>query len=727
MRILLLVAAACAVYANSFGVPFLFDDRSAIVSNLRIRELWPGPFTAERPIVELTLALNYAFGGLHVVGYHVVNLLLHVACGLLLYDLARRTLQLTGTASGTERWVAWWAALLFLVHPLQTEAVTYVISRSEVLTALWYLATLELVLLGDEHAEHRTVLWLLAIGTCALGMATKPAMVTAPIAAWWLARCVLRRPVTVGLSFAEDRARGRVGPAPTRWPVLFGLAATWLVLIALLTFRETPGAGLDVGIAPVEYFRTQLGVTWHYFRLLVWPMQQTIEYDWPLATRWDAATVVVPALGWLAVLALLAWLVRTRRGAAAFWLGLALLALAPSSTFVPIADLVFEHRMYLPVGGFAVLAALAGTGLGRRAPRLATLGGLAVVVALGSATIARNRLWHDPVALWEDALAKAPSKPRVFRNLINAYEERGDRANAARVAAQETLVFETLHRSRPRDPEVLTALADTYARRGQLEEANTLLVQAVQLGPEDALARAAYGSVLLETGHAEEAVAQLEMAEGLARARRDWVGHDLLRSVLTNLGWAYGSVGRQHDAVRVLRLAADNGDVTALNNLGSMLGRLGMWEDARRVLERAHERDPNDPNVASNLGWVYANLGQLERAATLLEDAIVKQPREPSAHGNLGWVRLRSGDPGGALTALAVAQSLDPGNAWIANMQGIAHARLGEWPAATTSFQRAITLSPDSDLARDNLARAEQKLPPTLPGEPQALDAPHAQ
>ena len=95
MRLVLLVAAACAVYADSFGVPFLFDDRSAIVSNLRIRELWPGPFTSARPIVDLTLAANYAVGGLHVVGYHLVNLALHVGCGLLLYDLARRTLRVS--------------------------------------------------------------------------------------------------------------------------------------------------------------------------------------------------------------------------------------------------------------------------------------------------------------------------------------------------------------------------------------------------------------------------------------------------------------------------------------------------------------------------------------------------------------------------------------------------------------------------------------------------------
>jgi Flp pilus assembly protein TadD len=714
MRRLLLIAAACVVYANTLGVPFLFDDRTAIVSNLRIRELWPGPFMAARPILELTFAVNYALGELHVLGYHLVNLALHVGCGLLLYDLVLRTLRLTGTAPGREAHVAWWAALVFLVHPLQTEAVTYVVSRSEVLMAFWYLATLDLILVGEVAAERRVVAWGLAVVTCALGMATKPAMVSAPIAAWWLSRCV-RGPEEIGVSFAEDRARSRVRPALTRWPLHLALAATWLVLVALLAQRETAGAGLDVGIGPLDYVRTQLGVTWHYLRLLVWPVNQTIEYDWPLATDWWTPTVVVPAIGWVAILAMLVWLRRSGRNAAAVWLGLALLTLAPSSSVVPIADLVFEHRMYLPLAGFAVLAALAGVGLARRAPRVIAVGALVAVLALAAATIERNRLWHDPVTLWEDALAKAPTKPRIFRNLISAYEERGDHADAARIAAKETSVFEKLHRARPRDPEVLTALADAYARRGRLDDALALLVEAVQLGPDDALVRTAYGSVLLEAGRASDAVAQLEMAQVLARAHQDWVGRDLMRSILTNLGWAYASVGRETDAIAVLRDAVKGGDTEALNNLGSILGRTGQWDEARRVLEHARERSPEDPNVESNLGWVYANLGRLEEASALLESAIVKQPQEPSAHGNLGWVRLRAGDPGAALTALAVAQALDPENAWIVNMQGIAHAQLGEWPAAIAAFQRTVTLTPDSALPRENLARAERHEPPLVP------------
>src|SRR6185295_5662814 len=170
----------------------------------------------------------------------------------------------------------------------------------------------------------------------------------------------------------------------------------------------------------------------------------------------------------------------------------------------------------------------------------------------------------------------------------------------------ETAVLERLRAQRPHDGEVLAALADSYARRGRLDEALATGAEAIRLAPEDAVARAAYGSVLLQLGRANDAVAQLEMAEVLARARQDWVGRDVMRSIQTNLGWAYASVDRPDDAVRTLREAARDDDVVALNNLGSILGRLGRWDEARHLLERAREREPDDPNVESNLGWVYA-------------------------------------------------------------------------------------------------------------------------
>jgi Flp pilus assembly protein TadD len=446
----------------------------------------------------------------------------------------------------------------------------------------------------------------------------------------------------------------------------------------------------------------------------VWPRGQSLDYDWPLAERWTEPAVVVPALGWVVLAAMLVWLVRRRRRAAAFWLGFALLTLLPSSSIVPIADLVFEHRMYLAVGGFAALAGLALGGAAARVPRLAAAAGLAIVVTLASFAVARNELWRDPVALWTDALAKAPAKQRIYRNLADAYQRRGDQTGMRRVALAEADTLERLHHARPHDARVVTALGNALARLGRFEEALAAVSEAVRLDPRDPVSRAAQGGLLMQLARPEEAIPQLEVAQALIEGRTGWTDLDTMRIVQVNLGWAYAAVGRNDDALKVLREAAADDNVSALNNLGSVLGRVGQWVEAERVLERAQQRDPEDPNVQSNLGWVYANLGRLADADTLLEHAILQQPNEPSAHGNLGWVRLRAGDSDGAVHALEMALSLQPDNPWTLNMLGVAHARLGQWDQAARDFERAIQLVPDSPLARDNLARVLARQQPSL-------------
>ena len=133
LRPLLLACTGAAVYARTFGVPFVFDDAHAIVQNLRIREWSTDLLRSDRPLVEVTLALNYALGGLHVFGYHAVNLFLHIACGLLVYDVVRRTFRATATLRGREDDAACFAALVFLVHPLQTESVREDLRQNRIL------------------------------------------------------------------------------------------------------------------------------------------------------------------------------------------------------------------------------------------------------------------------------------------------------------------------------------------------------------------------------------------------------------------------------------------------------------------------------------------------------------------------------------------------------------------------------------------------------------------
>jgi len=708
LRPVLLVLAGILVYARTFGVPFVFDDVHAIVQNIRIRAWSTELLMTDRPLVELSLALNYALDGLNPAGYHVVNLLLHLLCGLLLYDVARRTFRLTGVLAGREDAAACFAAMVFVVHPLQTESVTYVISRSELLMALCYLGVLELVLLAEAHPSRRAVLWVLAIAVSAFGMTAKPIMVTVPFTVWWLARWVLVPPTRPRIAFADTPD---VVEVPRRWPLHLGVLATLVVLVVLFAEGRHPGAGFDIDLDPLDYFRTQLGVTWHYFRLFVWPSGQVLDYDWPLATRWDTATVLVPALGWVLVLAALAWLARRGRRAATFWLGFAIVALLPSSSLIPIADFAFEHRMYLTVGALAVLVTLAG---GTLPPRIATVLGAVAVVALAATAIARNEVWRDPVTLWTDNLAKTPAKQRVYRNLEEAYQRRGDESGMRRVVLTEIETLRRLQRDDPRNVEVLTGLANGLARIGRTEEALAAVREAVRLDPRDAVARAAHGALLMQLGRPEDAIAPLEMAEALIEGRMGWIERDTRRIIQGNLGWAYAAIGRTDDAIRVLRAAAADDNVSAMNNLGSVLGRVGEWGEAQQVLERAHQFDPNDPNVQSNLGWVYANVGRLEDAARLLELAILTQPNEPSAHGNLGWVRLRAGDVTGARHALEMALTLQPDNGWLVNMLGVAYARLGEWPRAVAAFDRALRLAPDSQLARDNLARALARQEPLL-------------
>lgn len=711
LRPVLLVLAGIVVYARTFTVPFVFDDVHAIVQNLRIREWSTELLMTSRPLVELSLALNYALDGLNPAGYHVVNLFLHLVCGLLLYDVARRTFRLTGVLAGREDDAALFAALVFVVHPLQTESVTYVISRSELLMALCYLGVLELVLLAEAHPSRRAVLWVLAIAVSAFGMTAKPIMVTVPLAVWWLARWVLPPPTRPRIAFAETPD---VVEVPRRWPLHLGVLATVLVLVVLFSEGRHPGAGFDIDIDPLDYFRTQLGVTWHYFRLFLWPVDQVLDYDWPLATRWDRATVQVPAFGWVLLLGALAWLARRGRRAATFWLGLGILALLPSSSVIPIADFVFEHRMYLTVGALAVVASLAAGAVATRAPRLVAVLAAGIVIALAATAIARNEVWRDPVTLWSDNLAKTPAKQRVYRNLEEAYQRRGDENGMRRVVMTELETLRRLQREDPQNVEVLTGLANGLARVGRTEEALAAVREAVRLDPRDAVARAAHGALLMQLGRPEEAIAPLEMAEALIEGKMGWIERDTRRIVQGNLGWAYAAIGRTDDALRVLRAAAADDTVSAMNNLGSVLGRVGEWEEAQRILERARQFDPNDPNVQSNLGWVYANVGRLEDAARLLEQAILTQPSEPSAHGNLGWVRLRAGDVTGARHALEMALTLQPDNAWLVNMMGVAYARLGDWPRAVTAFERALRIDPDSQLARDNLARALARQEPLL-------------
>ena len=358
---IVIVLFAATAYSNSLSGPFIFDDEPSIVENATIRRLSsiesvlnPPAYSLTvvgRPIANLTLAINYAWGGLDVRGYHLVNLLVHILAGLALYGIVRRTLSLptmSASLQASAEPLALTVAALWTVHPLQTESVTYIVQRTESLVGLFYLLTLYSVIrsagAGSPRAEQ---LWgASAILACLCGMASKEVMVSAPLLAGLYDRIFLCR------SFKEVWQR--------RWWIYVGMAGTWILLGVLIVQSAGRGnsAGFGYGMTPWEYLRTQFGWITHYLVLSVWPNPLVLDYGAATASSWKE---IVPHA--LVVLALfIGTLVAFRRQPWLGFLGIWFFAiLAPTSSIVPLfGQTAAEHRMYLPLAAVVTLIVVGG-------------------------------------------------------------------------------------------------------------------------------------------------------------------------------------------------------------------------------------------------------------------------------------------------------------------------------------------------------------------------------
>jgi Flp pilus assembly protein TadD len=524
----------------------------------------------------MTLAANYAIGRLAVFGYHALNLAIHVMAALTLFAILRRTLASPrhGGAAGAAQGLALAAAALWAAHPLNTGAVTYSIQRAESLAALFYLLTLYATIRGAGSPRHAAPWYALAGLACALGAATKPLVVSAPLVVLLYDRFFLSDSFAAAL-------RARAG-------LYAALAASWAVTIGLSLAAPDTAAGFGLGtVTPIAYAATEPGVVCHYLKLAFWPEPLVLDYAWPLAR--SAADVVLPALG-LAALAAVALHQALRLRPAGF-LGLwFFLVLGPSSSFFPIQDPAFEHRMYLPLVAPVVLLAVAGHALlaGRLKRRGAAIGVALVAVAVAcTLTIRRNRDYRSEIAIWSDVVAKRPQNPRgqmsLGRGLLRVHDL------AAAMPHLESAV-----RLAPRYPEAHNNLGVGFAEQGRLDEATTEFRAALDLEPGLADARGNLARALLRQSKFEEAVVQYQE---LVRER------PASQELYTDLGTALVGQGRPAEAVaayeQALRLGPGSAQIH--NNLGIALARLGRREEAVAHFREALRLQPDFAPAGQNL------------------------------------------------------------------------------------------------------------------------------
>jgi len=345
-------------YANTFTASFHFDDNPSIIENPNIRHVTGENIlkilSGNRPVVYFSIMLNYLLGGLNVVGYHVFNIGVHIANSIFVYLLVLWTLTLPSVGDRYReraKRMALFAALLFGVHPVQTESVTYIISRTELLATVFYLATFLLFIRGGTSGKFSYAIGMLV--TSALSMGSKEWAVTLP------AMLML-----YDFLFLSE---GKLKPLLSRWHIYLLTALPWIFVLAnldLFSTGGTAGVGFNLvsatGINTKTYFLTSLNVIWTYVRLLFLPINQNLDYDYMLAKTVFEFPTLLSFLGHVAVVSaafLLYW--KRRQTLIPFGIAWFYIGLSPTQSIVPVVDLIFEHRVYMPsIGIFFVFILL---------------------------------------------------------------------------------------------------------------------------------------------------------------------------------------------------------------------------------------------------------------------------------------------------------------------------------------------------------------------------------
>jgi tetratricopeptide (TPR) repeat protein len=666
-----LALLALAAYADSFSVPFIFDDEYAIVDNPNLgREAWlawqapPQSAAAGRPVVGLSLAINYALGKLNVTGYHVFNLAVHVAAGWLLWGLLRRTLErppLAARLGAAGPWLAAVIAAVWLVHPLQTEAVTYVVQRSELLVGMFYLATLYCSARSwqSPHAGR----WQAAgVACCALGMASKEVMVSAPLLV------LLYDRVFWAASWRELWDR--------RKRFYCGLAATWLILVVLMAGGpRNRSVGFDLGFSGWQYFLLQGWAIGHYLRLVFWPVGLCLDYGRQSIQMVSAGRILPGGLVVLGLLGLTLWALWRRPvwGFLGVWF---FLILAPSSSFVPIiTEVAAEKRMYLPLAAVVTAAVIGGWLLIQRLRLRAGRAGLGlaalIVAALAATTYARNLDYRTAVSIWTDTVAKNPGNAWAYQSLGKVDYDAGD-YEAAIAAYRQALKLE------PSLDEVDANLGAALFKQGKLQLAVEACTKALELNP------------------------------------RNIHAHNNLAKTLEGLNRDDEAAKHYQEALRV-----DSDYVSGRFNYAIFLFHHGKLDEAEHQLRAAIELRPLVAPPHNSLATVLSRQGHIAEAESELRTALALDPRFANAWANLaellGMEFQSAADPkllAEAEHAAGRALTLEPNNSQFRTTAARILYLAGRRPEALAQLRAALQLDPKNLAAQRNLQLLTSEQPP---------------
>lgn len=690
-----LLVATLIAYANSFSVPLIFDDWVTILHNPNIRKLWPiwSAFVPSeysgvggRPVANFAFVLNYALTGDSMPGFHAVNLAIHFCAGLALFGVARRTLARIAWSNRGEfdaTLVGLTIAVFWTLHPVQTQSVTYVSQRTEVLMGCFYFLTFY----GFVRATEPGATWrwhILAVTACLAGMATKEGMVTAPV-----------------MLFLYDYVfvAGSIRAAwHQRWRVYLALVATWIVLPLLMGGLRGRGVGFGLGMDVPSYLLIECNAILRYLGLGLWP--------WPLVFDYGIDLGGIGAVRMLSALAVCGIGVGTlwalwRRPALGFLGAWFLITLAPTSSIVPIPlQPISENRVYVPLAAVATALALwVHSSAGSRKGTIA----VAIAVAFAALTFARNRDYRSEISIWADTVAKRPNSSRAHNNLGHALQAAGHLPEAR-------LEHEAALQLRPDYADAHLNLAGVLGRMGMIDGALEHSHRAVQLEPQNANAHYNLAVAYREKGNRDAAIAAFEAT---LRVRPEFL------EARHNLAVLLLQTQRPAEAIAhseaALRMAPES--VDARYDLACGLSMLGRYVEAVPLFQDVLRARPAQIEAHLNLAVALQQLGRVAEAIQAFQNVLRLDPNHVAAHNSLGAALLGAGKPAEAAGHYEMVLRANPNFADAHANLGVALAALGRTAEAIAHLETALRLNPNAPAVQAALDNLRARRAPAVPAK----------
>jgi tetratricopeptide (TPR) repeat protein len=646
--VIVFILLGILVYSNTFLASFHFDDELFIIENYALRNIWnlKGIWDSfpSRFVTLFTFALNYHSNKLNVFGYHVVNLLIHLGSAILVWWLTKlifvTPVMKKSKLSQSSDLIAIFVSLIFLTHPIQTESVTYIWQRCTSLAGFLYLFSLCLYLksrllqINKELTSQGLFLYISSLTLGLAAMFTKENSVTLPL-------------MIILCEFCFFKA-GRHIQWKKALPFLIMLPVIPILLFSTkpITFSDMQHF-LNMPDARKYYLLTQLRVWITYIRLLFVPINQNLDYDYPV----NESFMNLPTLGsflLLAAIIIIAILLYRRYRLLSFGIFWFFLILSPDSSIIPLKDVIFEHRLYLPIVGFGffIIGAIYQFFPGKTVKFMNVVLSLSVI-SCSIMTYQRNKVWNDEFSLWSDIMRKSPQKIRSYNNRGNA-----------------------------------------FLNQGNLDEAISDYNRTIEINPNSALAYNGRGDVYLYQGNLDEAISDYSQAIAI---------DPQFTEAYYNRGTAYMKQGSLEEAVEDFNKALEVNPnyAKAYYNRGTLYLRQGNLNQAMSDYNRAIEIDPAYAQAYNNRGTIYLNQGNNERAMSDFNNAIKANPNYAEVYNNRGNIYMAEGKLERAIADFNKALEMNPNYANVYCNRGLAYENQGNLQRAILDYSRAIEINPD--------------------------------